>query len=945
MRLGNMQGKLKVRYHTEDASAKAGSRYEASSKQVVFKDGEHTKQIKVGIVENDQWSTTLEFKMVLTDPENCELGLYLHICRVKIIDNDLFPSSKYRKLLESEEGVESVSAQMLFLEYWRLIFHTDGILWRTIMILLLDQMRNLYLFFTLYMNVYLVDTLFATGDPDSNSRLFVPGNRKTTAIVVGALYIGPMFILHLWDYYKVKLDTGGKIRDFLQTNLFRKYLNYGEYSRCRVLPSLMQVAIVQDTAELQEGYMATLNMCEIVGRLVIMVYFILLENPGALVPAITMPTLMLIFVWLRSSYLIEACEHAVASTAKLIEIVTETCQKYRLVADYFQRPQMCDRFHHTAEALSEAMLPVDLIRMNNNYFPKWLGPIFVGLYIAVEAPRVLQDPPAISMGIFLATIKIFNELSEQFSEAYRELMSISSAIGPLRKLTYYFNLPTDVKLWKTINRKRREFTKVARSEVLGASSRPRPVDSKAANSLQVVTEPLSPTNGVESFKSDRIELKVIGMSFKYPGTKQLLKSISVSVPQGKFVALVGPHGCGKSTFLRLLGHSIFPDEGMIFVPTHLRLLHVAQEPMLLQLTAWQNLVFGRHNADPHRVCAILERLEMEKTLEMIEDDVKKHMAPGVAMPRVFSTINGIAARPSPRPAEAASVAPADEESGSEDAFADEDASSSITGVAIELSLCHVSFASLTEHTDVRNEFESIIKEEIARLANALPGKSAAKAAAVGPSSSPREQVTVDNIMLTVADSDVEDSFCVKVVAVLTPPSGVSMVATAAALSNGVEALRKAVNQRLKSTKGMSAITGSSGRKKEVFAEIEDVRVIEQSAPHMGRWQEKLAYAEKAKLHLARAMIVNPEVLVLQRPLVHYDDAASLAVMGVIREYVSNRGLCLPAHLVSRRRPRTCFFSPSTKGQAAQADVIWKLRADGQVQEVPLEELTKDDIPT
>ena len=32
------------------------------------------------------------------------------------------------------------------------------------------------------------------------------------------------------------------------------------------------------------------------------------------------------------------------------------------------------------------------------------------------------------------------------------------------------------------------------------------------------------------------------------------------------------------------------------------------------------------------------------------------------------------------------------------------------------------------------------------------------------------------------------------------------------------------------------------------------------------WSETLTYSEKVKIHLARALIMNPEVLVLQRPL-------------------------------------------------------------------------------
>merc|ERR1719265_233360 len=35
------------------------------------------------------------------------------------------------------------------------------------------------------------------------------------------------------------------------------------------------------------------------------------------------------------------------------------------------------------------------------------------------------------------------------------------------------------------------------------------------------------------------------------------------------------------------------------------------------------------------------------------------------------------------------------------------------------------------------------------------------------------------------------------------------------------------------------------------------------------WQEKLSSTEKNKIHLARALIMNPEVLVLHRPTTNY----------------------------------------------------------------------------
>lgn len=46
-----------------------------------------------------------------------------------------------------------------------------------------------------------------------------------------------------------------------------------------------------------------------------------------------------------------------------------------------------------------------------------------------------------------------------------------------------------------------------------------------------------------------IEIKNISLSF---GDKQVLKNVSLDIPEKKIVALIGPSGCGKSTLLRCL---------------------------------------------------------------------------------------------------------------------------------------------------------------------------------------------------------------------------------------------------------------------------------------------------------------------------------------------------------------------------------------------------------
>ncbi|CAE7904313.1 ttc30a [Symbiodinium necroappetens] len=99
------------------------------------------------------------------------------------------------------------------------------------------------------------------------------------------------------------------------------------------------------------------------------------------------------------------------------------------------------------------------------------------------------------------------------------------------------------------------------------------------------------------------------------------------------------------------------------------------------------------------------------------------------------------------------------------------------------------------------------------------------------------------------------------------------------------------------------------------------------------WQDSLSFQEKAKLHIARALIVNPEILILEKPLMNFDERESQLVQGVLREYVSNRGVALSADSRDSRRPRTCFYT-AEREDASQTDVVWKCGAGTVVAEKP-----------
>ena len=54
------------------------------------------------------------------------------------------------------------------------------------------------------------------------------------------------------------------------------------------------------------------------------------------------------------------------------------------------------------------------------------------------------------------------------------------------------------------------------------------------------------------------------------GKKGVLRDFSLTLPRGKIVGLLGPNGCGKSTFLKLVSGLLVPDSGIIEVCGHPR---------------------------------------------------------------------------------------------------------------------------------------------------------------------------------------------------------------------------------------------------------------------------------------------------------------------------------------------------------------------------------------
>jgi len=735
MRMGLGVGKVSVMYHTEDGSATGGDQFQHVRGTLVFRDGQMDQEIQVPLMPDESWHAVNDFVIVLSEPEGCTLGVYLSVARVKILDKDMFPSNKYKLLqVQGEEGCSKINGPGLFWEYFHLSFNQPGMRWRTFTTLMCDQLHNGFLLLKTWIGKYMVDTLF--NKKASSEDLVFFDNRVHEAFLLAGLCTAPLLILHVWDLLKIKIDVNGYNVFFLRTNLVGRYMNLSEESRNQLDQNRIQVAIMEGVYELSKGYTALLDAGKSFGTMTVLLSYAMFSNPGAWPIAAAMPCIMLLFFFFRV-FCMSPPEDSFPAQKALLVLLGEITNNYKVIVSYFQRPKLENAMCEKVGNYRRMRLPEKIAEIHEEYFLNWLGAGFVGAYIWLEAPVVLgvHDGVAgtratVTVGTFLATITIIREVADAFSSLFAVYVQLAATFDPVRHFTVMFNLQTDLSTWREISNYRRAESGTYREE---ARRQRRLAMDRGQPALR--------------FSADAMKLHLQDVAFGYPSEDPLLKNVSLSVEQGKLVAIIGTHGGGKSTFLEILGHSRFPIRGKVFVPGHLRILQVSESTMIFE--SWSpmdNLCFGvqRASIDKLRVRKILQELNMTKTARLVDLDLNK--LPDVACP---------------------------------------------------------------------------------------PKR--------GKNASNQEPFT-------------------------NPPL----------------------------------------------------------------WYDHLSCSERAKICLARALIANPEVLVLHKPFINYELQQKTSIKRALIAHTENRGIGLPEEWRDNRRPRTIFFSVVDPADSDIADVVWQITSDKTV---------------
>ncbi len=103
-----------------------------------------------------------------------------------------------------------------------------------------------------------------------------------------------------------------------------------------------------------------------------------------------------------------------------------------------------------------------------------------------------------------------------------------------------------------------------------------------------------------------IKISELSKSFK---ADAILEKLNLTIPAGKFFALLGPSGCGKTTLLRLIGGFERPDAGRIFLGDE----EITEQPINKRKT---NTVFQNYGLFPH--LSVFENIAYGLTVKGID---------------------------------------------------------------------------------------------------------------------------------------------------------------------------------------------------------------------------------------------------------------------------------------------------------------------------------------
>ena len=154
---------------------------------------------------------------------------------------------------------------------------------------------------------------------------------------------------------------------------------------------------------------------------------------------------------------------------------------------------------------------------------------------------------------------------------------------------------------------------------------------KILSVLDVPIEVHEPESG-EKLIPGAVEIEASNVNFRYRTGSQVLNDISICIPAGTNVAVVGETGSGKTTFVKLLARIADPTNGQITIngvpiheidaeSRHTSIQMVPQDGFLFDQTIRENVAFGKPNASEEDIQTAFQSLGLTDWLNKLPEGI------------------------------------------------------------------------------------------------------------------------------------------------------------------------------------------------------------------------------------------------------------------------------------------------------------------------------------
>jgi ABC-type multidrug transport system fused ATPase/permease subunit len=271
-----------------------------------------------------------------------------------------------------------------------------------------------------------------------------------------------------------------------------------------------------------------------------------------------------------------AVRRSLESMSNIYKILQETFQGIVVVKAFTQERRERRRFFRETKSLYKKSVKVATIDALSDPVLEMLSLSMVSIALLAGAYLVLERKTYINFGLFKLQLAAQRMAIEDLLYLYATLAMIAD---PVRKLANVHS--------------RIQRAAAAADRICALMDR-RP---QVADKPKAVRLP-----------RHRGQIEFDQVVFSYNGRDPVVRGVSLTVPHGETIALVGPNGCGKSTLMSLLPRFWDVQSGAIRVDGHdvrdvsLRSLRtqigmVIQDTVLFEDTVANNIAYGNPQAD------------------------------------------------------------------------------------------------------------------------------------------------------------------------------------------------------------------------------------------------------------------------------------------------------------------------------------------------------------